>query len=434
MNQDTDREMDFLLRREGRRNASAAPRAKDAGRATASSGAPPIAEHLDADEMTAYAEGALSERARMRYAAHLADCDRCRNIVTGLVLTTAPVAEAVVSPAVPQAQPVPARSWRERLSYLFSPPVLRYAAPALALIAFAAIMLVVVTRNRNGELSVARNEQPQQQQAPIPNEAAANRGETTTGGAATASPPGPTQPLAANANSNSTETRGGAAAQPSPELQERQQETAAPAPLQMDGVSPKDSTKSANDPRNETPAAQARAAEGAQKAQPPQTSSTTDKLTDRPRESDATTIAAKRSREETAASGAGGGAVSMSPGSASSNRDALGAQSEAAGKRKNEAARSAPSTPAGRLRRGMTGADESGTGAATRTVAGKTFRQQNGVWVDTAYNSQRSTTRVRRGSEQYRALVADEPIIGSVANALSGPCIVVAGNRAYYIY
>jgi hypothetical protein len=40
---------------------------------------------------------------------------------------------------------------------------------------------------------------------------------------------------------------------------------------------------------------------------------------------------------------------------------------------------------------------------------------------------------VRRGSEQFRALVADEPDMRRVAETLSGEVIVVAKNRAYRI-
>jgi hypothetical protein len=85
------------------------------------------------------------------------------------------------------------------------------------------------------------------------------------------------------------------------------------------------------------------------------------------------------------------------------------------------------------MRRDASGDDEDST-AAIRTVAGKRFRQQNGVWVDTSYNSSRSLTKVKRGSEQYRALVADEPIIGTVSNSLGGDVIVVVKGRAYHIY
>jgi hypothetical protein len=40
---------------------------------------------------------------------------------------------------------------------------------------------------------------------------------------------------------------------------------------------------------------------------------------------------------------------------------------------------------------------------------------------------------VRRNSEQYRALISDEPEIGRIADALGGELIVVWKGRAYRI-
>jgi hypothetical protein len=65
-------------------------------------------------------------------------------------------------------------------------------------------------------------------------------------------------------------------------------------------------------------------------------------------------------------------------------------------------------------------------------VAGRTFRKDRGMWIDTAYNSG-STTNLTRGSEQFRALVADEPAIKTIADQLDGEIIVVWKGRAYRI-
>jgi 3-hydroxyisobutyrate dehydrogenase-like beta-hydroxyacid dehydrogenase len=43
------------------------------------------------------------------------------------------------------------------------------------------------------------------------------------------------------------------------------------------------------------------------------------------------------------------------------------------------------------------------------------------------------STGVRRGTEAFRALVADVPAVGRVAEALSGEVVVVVGGRAYRI-
>jgi hypothetical protein len=69
----------------------------------------------------------------------------------------------------------------------------------------------------------------------------------------------------------------------------------------------------------------------------------------------------------------------------------------------------------------------------TRTVAGKRFRRQGNVWIDSAYDSSRGTIKVSRGSEQFRALVADEPGIATIAGKLDGVVILVWNGRTYRI-
>ncbi|MCA1591429.1 MAG: hypothetical protein LC754_01990 [Acidobacteria bacterium] len=71
--------------------------------------------------------------------------------------------------------------------------------------------------------------------------------------------------------------------------------------------------------------------------------------------------------------------------------------------------------------------------AATRKVSGHRFRQQRGAWVDVNYNSSMAMTGVRRDTEGYRALVADIPELGRIAEQLGGEIIVVVKGRAYRI-
>jgi len=69
----------------------------------------------------------------------------------------------------------------------------------------------------------------------------------------------------------------------------------------------------------------------------------------------------------------------------------------------------------------------------TRTVSGRRFAREGNVWVDAAYDSSRATINVARGSEQFRALVADEPGLGAIAQQLNGVVIVVWKDRVYRI-
>ena len=69
----------------------------------------------------------------------------------------------------------------------------------------------------------------------------------------------------------------------------------------------------------------------------------------------------------------------------------------------------------------------------TRSVMGRQFTREDDAWVDTAYQPSRATVRVARGSDQFRALVADEPGLRTIAEQLNGVVIVVWKSRAYRI-
>src|ERR1700750_2379591 len=73
--------------------------------------------HLDADELSSYVEGALPPATRARYTAHIADCQRCRRLVSQL-------SEGV--PTVERQSPAPLAPptvW-QKVGEFFSPAVL----------------------------------------------------------------------------------------------------------------------------------------------------------------------------------------------------------------------------------------------------------------------------------------------------------------------
>lgn len=49
----------------------------------------PKSLHLDADEISAFAENALPEKTRQIYVLHLADCEQCRKNLSSLILLNA---------------------------------------------------------------------------------------------------------------------------------------------------------------------------------------------------------------------------------------------------------------------------------------------------------------------------------------------------------
>src|SRR5205823_7024856 len=84
-----DPQIDVLLRRHAERAKSNA-----------------AIEHLDADELNAFAEGSLPVAARSRFVSHLADCDDCRRLVSQLAISAGAVAKAETSgPPAPAKYP-----------------------------------------------------------------------------------------------------------------------------------------------------------------------------------------------------------------------------------------------------------------------------------------------------------------------------------------
>src|SRR6185295_2093535 len=124
MKQESNNAIDLMLRKLGRSGS----RLQNAGNGGAESGD----AHLDADELSAYAENALPPTTRARYTKHLADCVRCRQIVAQL----SQAAGLVVDEAHKTA---PGSGLKAFLASLFSPIVLRYAVPALGLLLVASI-------------------------------------------------------------------------------------------------------------------------------------------------------------------------------------------------------------------------------------------------------------------------------------------------------
>src|SRR5215204_799982 len=115
---ETKNEMDLLLRRLGRR--------QDTELRT-------DAEHLDADELSSYAENVLPSAARARYTEHLAGCSKCRSLVLQLGASAGVVVAAETTKVSGPS------ALRKFLASLFSPVVLRYAVPALGLVIVAVL-------------------------------------------------------------------------------------------------------------------------------------------------------------------------------------------------------------------------------------------------------------------------------------------------------
>jgi hypothetical protein len=98
--------------------------------------------------------------------------------------------------------------------------------------------------------------------------------------------------------------------------------------------------------------------------------------------------------------------------------------------------RSAPAPAAGRSAQAKRNSPPAKNEAAntyaappTRSVGGRTFERKQGIWYDSAYSGQ-STTSVRRGTESFQKLDGG---LRAIADSLDGTVVVVWGRTAYKI-
>ena len=391
MKQSNNNEVDLLLRSLASREQPEPPPPFGSASADANR---IVSDHLDIDEMNSYAEGVAPAPARARYVEHLADCDRCRRIVSSLTQS----AGIRTQYDLPEQQR--AGSW-QKLVTLFSPPVLRYGIPAVVLTGVIGISLLALRQPRRPEF-VAQNQ---------PNSAVTSTAPSQTGlGSSNPAPSRQEQVTnsAGNVDSNLQKKT----------LQEGKSGAAPTPALSRDNASANSPAKNLAQPGE--PSSVAGLAPGVAAPPPPprpafgeEQGATTAK--EQPTEREVQQV---RSREESRDQ-----ADNASGPNRSSSKTAVAPM----------ATRRIAGLAGGRVGPQVKDKKESSDEAETRTVSGRRFRRDGEVWVDTAYESQ-ATINVARGSEQFRALVADEPGIRMIAQQLGGEVVVVWKGKAYRIH
>lgn len=471
MQSEFDKEIDSLLR-EGARRGRAAPAARVEWSARASEReegngggvrATPSGAHLDADEQNAYAENSLPAPARTHYAAHLADCDDCRRSVTQLALAAGMPSQLEQQAAASVPESLRTVTWRERFGAFFAPHAWRYAVPALALLLVSAVTLIVLLRGRQREVSVAQ----QQQQRDTPERTKIAAPEThhapQNGNTAATAPASGEGAARSASNSNAQLTKeevaaaGASGSQPQPQMGAIMNDAAPPPPPTAPLSTSAGTTANA-------PAATA-AADAANIPTPLPTPAPVPEAMIVTQETEAKAKGNERADELAKDVQRQGNYENNQPRERISGprrneqsrniQRGINAGNARAGGDKNDGAATTqtPSRRAPEQRAAQREADEERNAkssdddatnkkgmplpmpkavAETRSVAGRKFRRAGGAWIDTAYTSQ-AVTVVRRNSEQYRALVADEPDLRRISDALGGEVTVVWKGRAYRI-
>lgn len=405
MKETNDTAMDLLLRRLAQR--SAPPSAP--GEARLNEG---LLYHLDADELSAFAENALPEAARTRYAAHLSDCDSCRKLATELTMT-ASVAAQIERASAPDKSLL--GSIGQMLAALFSFPVLRYGVPALTMFALVAVAFVVLRQRERGEF-VTQNE---------PSSSAEKQVRLPITASPESSPDGAVAPRQKQDGEETSASVAPAKDFPKEKAQPAKSDLASPgyagaANVQQPGFAPEPNAasnerdeKSRNAPVAAAPAKSAPSNDLKLADKAP-----ADELARVTRNTETTRNEeqiAKRNRDV-------GPAPPPKSGIAAGETKSKGGPRRAREQSESEGRSS-----------GTAGARTSEVSPETRKVSGHTFRLQSSTWVDVVYSSSIKLTTLTRGSEKYWSIVNDEPGLRAIAEQL-GDVIVVWNGKAYRIH
>jgi hypothetical protein len=334
--------------------------------------------------------------ARGRYLEHLADCEACRSLVIDL----SQAAGAAARYEVPQPQR--GSSFWQKVVALFSPAVLRFAVPALVLTAVIGIGFIAFWRPGRPELVASRGAEDSH---PVANEHL-NDGQAVD--PATAATP---------SVSSGTPIYDGRTQTEKGDLQDKKatvplestpaDSIVAKAPAKDAGQAGEGAGLVATEPYAPEPKAAA-------PPQAPTIFSEADKSAELAKERPAKREDQVRSRDEF--------------------RNQAADEEHGPSRSRNNSALPSGQRAGTLSGRGPSGLDKNKVGAVeTRSVSGRRFTREDSVWVDADYNPPRATITVTRGTEQFRALVADEPGIRAIADQLSGAVIVVWKSRAYRI-
>lgn len=331
--------------------------------------------HLDADEISAFAENALPETTKQFYTAHLADCDGCRKNLSNLILLNAESenirAEEIgtISSAI---------SWYRKL---FAFPNLAYTLGALVLL-FSGIIGFTILQNVNNpqstEVSQSSEKPNDTKEISADNEVvpsamsninAANMASNT--------------PSVLSSNSMLSNTLANRA------VMNSNTSVAAEKPIVLPNATPQVETRREDD-----------LALSKDKKAMPLDSVIAGSVSEQRRKDKKETASAETSD-----------AVKLAPPPKNAPPSVLDDKNL-----KSDA-------PSARAKKSL------GTNTETTNVGGKTFNRRNNVWYDTAYNGQ-STTNLTRGTNEYKKLDKDLRVI--VEN-LGGTMVVVWKEKAYRI-
>lgn len=363
--------------------------------------------HLDADEVSAFAENAMPENSRALYSAHLADCDRCRKILSNLLMMNAEAAPAAASPGVITIAEriIP---WHKRL-FLF--PNLAYVMGGLVLV-FAGFLAysIVQKTNSGGDAMVSQvAESDQTRGGPSFQSEPSYPPEVSNSASVAANSAANTNTSSSGAILNANGGGGGGVelkTEKAPISGARADENN----FVLDGKdSSADVAAAAPPPPATTQPAPKDVLERAELARPKADDKVAAGVTIQEPDKNSETLSMMR-KENLPGSVAQSGPMRNNDSQYNRQLENLNGRRVAAEKKK-AAARD----------------EESSSGR--RAVGGKTFEHKQGVWYDVTFQG-RPTINIRRGTEEFNRLDGE---LRSIANTLGGTVVIVWGAKAYRV-
>lgn len=399
MTEEFDREIDTLLRQA----AQSVDTVSDAQNL-----------HLDADEINAFAENALPAKARLRTMEHLADCSRCRKILSDVI--------AFHSETKPEAVPlietktIPVAPWYKRF-FVF--PQMAYLMGALALL-FTGIVAVVVLQSSNRENSsqIAQIEEKQLNDSGPSAESVNSY--SNTNAVSNAAMSANTSSGLASSNSNAAPAEAARnkgdltapSATPAAPSDRAESDKAAGEPKPT--AQPNEEAESAKKEKAASPSAVAGAA-------PPAPARRNDYTVDGTSDAASSRQAEQQPAQNSVSQNQSVNQTNVMPDSRSvRDLPVNGRSTQSLMKISPESAAKSRATNADK---------DDEKKSESRSVGGKQFRRADGVWYDVNYKSQK-TINLSRASDGYKKL---EGGLRSIADNLGGVVVIVWKGKAYRI-
>ncbi len=354
-------------------------------------GATISADHLDADAIAAFAENALPDKAKLHYARHFADCDRCRKqLAFAMQMNNEVEAASASSVSAPVAEI--SLPWYQTF---FKAPNPALAMAALVL-AFSGILSYLVLQQQNaGQIAIVSQVTETEKARGGPNlgdEGAASNIAPLNALVATANPTAPPSNMAANSAAAPGTSSG--------LLGRTDADTAKPDAARENNFQLDGAGVAAGPPAKSA-------------AAPPPPPVTTDATSGG--------IAMERDEKKPAEDGKlkeESKDIELAKKRQAENRGYRDMPRAAA---KAGPARSGPlQNQSNQMNNNM---------PVTRVVGGKTFNNREGAWYDSAYRGQ-ATLNFRRGTTEYKKLDSG---LRNIADTLGGTVVVVWKAKAYHI-